>query len=322
MMEGSKGARNGISSTQLEARNIQGGNVMSSRHRDAGSVQGDGMRVILDTNILIPIENPDLLPRNLQDLLSIVREHGHTIVIHPASLAEIGKDLDAKRREITLSKLRGYPFLEAPPKPTDVFLRLIESRVVGDEVDDAILYALYRNAADFLITEDRGIHRKAMRVSLEERTMTVDSALEFFRRLHARRLPEHPILKNDFVRNLEVEDPFFDSLRNEYPGFDEWFKRISIEGRKCWVYRDESERIKALLILKEENEPIPTTPPIPASTRLKLCTLKVDLPRLRMGELLLKVAFQYCIDNQLFEIYTTHFRRGEDALLGLLEDYV
>jgi hypothetical protein len=158
-------------------------------------------------------------------------------------------------------------------------------------------------------------------VNLEDRTVTIDSALGMLRRLHARTMPEHPILSQDFVRNLDVEDSFFDSLREEYPEFDDWFRGISIEGRECWVHRDDTGRIGALLIPKEEDEAILTTPPIPASNRLKLCTLKVDMPGFRMGELLLKIAFQYCIDNQIFETYLTHFRKTEDPLVNLLEEY-
>ncbi len=86
------------------------------------------------------------------------------------------------------------------------------------------------------------------------------------------------------------------------------------------MYHDESKRIKALLIMKEE-ESIATAQPIVASRLLKLCTLKVDLPGLRMGERLLKLAFQYCTGNQFFETYLPHLRRGEDALINLLADY-
>lgn len=50
------------------------------------------MKVIFDTNILIHIEDPKELSKNLQDLLKIFREHGHQIFIHPASLKDIEND--------------------------------------------------------------------------------------------------------------------------------------------------------------------------------------------------------------------------------------
>jgi len=80
------------------------------------------MKIILDTNILIHVEDPKVLPPNLQDLMKILREHGYQTFIHPASLRDIENDLNEHRKEITLSKLRGYPPIESPPKPTKNFL--------------------------------------------------------------------------------------------------------------------------------------------------------------------------------------------------------
>jgi hypothetical protein len=56
------------------------------------------------------------------------------------------------------------------------------------------------------------------------------------------------------------------------------FKEKSIEGRKCWVYQNDDE-IKALLMLKEEDEPIETSSQLPAGRRLKISTMKVSKRR-------------------------------------------
>lgn len=74
-------------------------------------------------------------------------------------------------------------------------------------------------------------------------------------------------------------------------------------------------------MLKEENQPIDTSPPIPVGHRVKITTLKVDLSGSKMGELFLKMAFQYCINNQFFEIYLTHFEGENDSLVHLIENY-
>ena len=281
------------------------------------------MKIIFDTNILIHIEDPKELSPNLQDLLNIIRKYGHKIFIHPASLKDINNDKDVQRRRIILSKLKGYPLIELPPRPTDDFLSMMGASSSSNEINDnEILFAIQKNAADFLITEDNGLQKKANRVNLEDRVLSIGSALNYFEDLYARKMPKHALLKEDYVRNLDVEDPFFDSLKEEYEEakFKDWFRRISIKDRKCWVYH-EDDMIKALLILKEENEPIETSPPIPARKRLKIATLKVDLSGFKIGELLLKMAFQYCIGNQIFETYLTHFRKEDDALINLIESY-
>lgn len=281
------------------------------------------MKVIFDTNILIHIEDPKELSKNLQDLLRIFREHGHQIFIHPASLKDIDNDQDENRKKIILSKLRGYPHIEAPPKPTNEFLSAVGKSLNSNEINDnEILFSIQKNAADFLITEDFGLSKKAIRANIEDRVFSIDSALDYFKNLYARKVISHPLLKEDYLRNLDIDDPFFDSLKEDYEDskFRKWFKEKSIEGRKCWVYQKDDE-IKALLMLKEEDEPIDTSPQIPAGRRLKIATLKVELSGFKLGELFLKMAFQYCINNQIFETYLTHFRREDDVLINLIENY-
>jgi hypothetical protein len=122
------------------------------------------------------------------------------------------------------------------------------------------------------------------------------------------------------VNNLNIEDSFFDSLKKEYD-FEEWFKKICKENRPCWVYK-ENGNIKALLILKDENEPIELIDEIlPSKKRVKICTFKVEKTGFKLGELLLKVTFTYCVENNIFETYLTHFTKERDELLELISDF-
>ncbi|MFZ3059228.1 MAG: hypothetical protein WA102_05750 [Candidatus Methanoperedens sp.] len=281
------------------------------------------MKIILDTNILIHIEDPKELSKNLQDLLKIFREHGHQIFIHPASLRDIDNDQNESRKKVILSKLNGYPLIESPPKPTDDFLSAVGMVSNSNEINDnEILFAIQRNAADFLITEDYGLQKKAIRANLEDRVLSTDSALDYFKNLYARKELHHTLLREVLVRDLKIEDPFFDSLKEDYGEvkFRSWFNKISVEGRKCWTYQEDN-KIKALLMLKEENEPILTSPPIPAAKRLKIATLKVEISGSKLGELFLKMAFQFCISNNIFEAYLTHYRKKEDKLIPLIESF-
>ena len=282
------------------------------------------MKIIFDTNILIHIEDPKELSQNLQELLKIFREHGHQVFIHPASFKDINNDEDIKRRNIIYSKLKGYPVIGSPPLPDDAFLSLIGlPSNSNDQNDNEILFSIKKDIADFLITEDRGIRKKSVLVDLDDRVFSIDSALDYFNNLYKRYIPTHTILKEYFVHNLDIEDPFFDSLKEEYGDseFNWWIREKCIKrGRKCWTDY-ENNALKALLVLKEENEKIKTSPPIPAAKRLKIATLKVDMPGSKFGELFLKMAFQYCINNQIFETYLTHFPKEDDKLLYLIENF-
>ena len=279
------------------------------------------MRILIDTNVFIYREDPTLLPENLQRLLRITRENQHIIIVHPVSIQEIENDSNTKRRDIMISKLRSYPLLDPPPIPDEAFLNLIgRGSNAEKEPDNLILCAVYRNAVDILITEDRGILRKALKIGIEDRVMDIESATAYFESLHKSTF-SHVMLKEDYVYNINVADSIFNSLRDEYPEFDDWFRRISREGRKCWVY-SEKGGIKAILIYKEEEELVDVTSFfLPKRRRFKIATLKVDLIGLKIGELLLKLAFKYCIDHNIDEIYLTHFAKEEDYLVDLILEF-
>lgn len=86
--------------------------------------------------------------------------------------------------------------------------------------------------------------------------------------------------------DCSLDDPFFESLKEDYPEFSEWFARKGTAGEEALVFSDESG-IGAFVYLKKENEPIylegKTLPVIP---RLKIGTLKLAdrFQGLRLGE--------------------------------------
>jgi len=87
------------------------------------------------------------------------------------------------------------------------------------------------------------------------------------------------------------------------------------------VYFEADGSIGALLIYKVENEPIDSTPALPAKNRLKLCTFKVTHTGYKIGELLIKLSVQYCVQNNLTEMYLTNFPKEEDHFANLIAEY-
>ncbi|QLC50423.1 hypothetical protein HWN40_09335 [Methanolobus zinderi] len=281
------------------------------------------MKILYDTNILIHILDPKELAPDLQNLLRLIREHGHQEYIHPASLKDLGNDTDIERRKITSSKVHGYPIIPSPPIPNDEFISLVGApKNSHDENDNEILFSLQKNLVDFLITEDRGIRKKAFLLNLDDRVFSISSALAYFSSLHKRYFPSHTLLKKCYAHEVDIEQPFFDSLKADYgeEDFKLWYDKCINEGRECYVYQIGDE-VKAFLMLKEENEPIETHIPIPAVNRVKIATLKVDLTGSKIGELFLKIAFEYCVKNEIFEIYLTHFEIEDDTLIHVIRNF-
>jgi hypothetical protein len=274
------------------------------------------MRILIDTNVFIYREDQNIVPENLRNLLRIIRENNHNILLHPLSIEDINNDKNLKRKKIMISKLKSYPILNSPPIPDKEFLNKIKSKNNSNDPDNHILYSLFKDSVNILITEDKGIHHKALRINLNDRVFDIESALLYFNNLHERRFT-HVLLKEDYIYNIDLNDQIFDSLKKDYDKFEQWFKKISKEGRKCWVYT-EKNKIGAILIYKEENEALESISFFPKKKRFKISTFKVDLIGYKIGELLLKLTFKYCIKYNINEIYLTHFVKKEDYLVDLI----
>ena len=283
------------------------------------------MRILIDTNIFISRETNHVIPSDLQQLLSVLNKIKAEILIHPLSLREIKGDRDARRQAIMLSKIGAYTLLEMPPIPTNdnVFLNTIEQKNnVHDVVDNHILYAVYKDAVDFLITEDRDIHKKSIKLAIDNRVLLVAEALTVSRgHIQKDSIVIPPALERKPIHNLDLNDPFFDSLKKDYPEFDEWFKKIKREGRNCLINYKDDGSIGALLVYKLEDESINTIPPIPKKKRIKLSTFKVAQFGYKIGELFIKLSIDIAISNNVSEVYLTHFVQQDDRLVELITEY-
>lgn len=277
-------------------------------------------RILIDTNIIISREDLRKVPDDVQVLLQTLNETNHKVVIHPLSLKEIEKDKNTERREIVLSKLRTYPVIESPPLPEgdNKFISFVgQTDNIHDLVDNNLLYCVYKDAVDFLVTEDEKIHKKAVRTGISDRVFHVSEALEYFKREVAERILHPPPLKHVPMYTLDLNDSIFDNLREDYPELNDWWKKKSREGRKAWVHYADG-KIGAILILKEENEPVDSFPPLPKKKRLKISTLKVDpIDRgSKIGELFIKISVQTAVQKGVDEVYLTHFTKSNDFLVA------
>jgi L-amino acid N-acyltransferase YncA len=126
-------------------------------------------------------------------------------------------------------------------------------------------------------------------------------------------------LADERFSDVALSDPFFDSIKLDYREFEEWFRRKHEE--RVSVMRNESGGIEAFLYLKEESGPLPdVSPALPAAHRLKIGTFKVNAHGTRLGERLLKRAFDRAVARGVSEIYVTIFPKHA-AMLNLFRQY-
>ncbi len=272
------------------------------------------MRFLLDTNILIPLEDSSRpLFAEYAAFDRMARENGHILLTHPASETDIRRDNNQERRDSTLSRLRRYSPLEAAPRK---YPEKNLTQLTNDEADDEMLFSLERNAISFLLTEDQGVHKKAGRLALGDRVLYVTQAVALLSRLHEQSRLSFPNITDAPLHSLHQADQFFDSLREVYAEFDQWYQRVSREGRRAWIYQGDDERLGALCIFKEEERPNLPGGTVCDGRALKLCTFKVaeHVRGRRVGELFLKSAFRYAFSRGICCVYLT--MRADQATLA------
>ena len=224
-----------------------------------------------------------------------------------------------------ISKVRAYPQLESPPNHTHdlEFNEKIPAKAgSNNEIDNALLYCVYKDAVDLLVTEDRRLIAKAARIGVDNRVFLISDALDLFKSLSpTEKTMAPPGVEEDYIYNLKLSDPIFTTLKGDYEEFEEWFRKISRQGRKCWVHYNPDGSIGALLIYKIEEEPLDTVPPFTKKKRVKISTFIVRNIGQKIGELFIKLAVDIAIRNKTEEIYLTHFTKQDDRLVELISEY-
>ncbi len=131
---------------------------------------------------------------------------------------------------------------------------------------------------------------------------------------------DQELYKQILFKDCNLNDPFFNSLKEDYREFETWFNNKSSSGEKTYVSKDISGNIRAFLYIKEnDNESIGS---LPAVNRMKIGTLKVDSEHegQRLGEGAIGIALWKWQLSPHDQIYVTVFPKHED-IIGILIKY-
>jgi hypothetical protein len=284
-----------------------------------------GRKLLIDTNVFIGLEDEREVAPEFATLQQLCAQHSVRIFIHERAADDIRRDRNDKRRAISLSKIRKFEQLQRvsqPPK-ADLEAKFGSMPKLNDEVDVALLHALDINAVDFLVTQDQGIHTRARRASpaLGNRILTVSDAVAWLRAAFESLEVRLPLVEEMPAHAVPLSDDIFDSLREGYPGFDQWWRTKCVPNhRPCWVVSIGGE-IAGLVVRKEgthaEAETRHAGPKI-----LKVCTFRVK-PQFRgekLGELLVKQILWFAQKNAFDLVYVTTFE-SQAVLIEVLQYY-
>lgn len=284
------------------------------------------MRALLDTNILIHRESPIPVHEDIGLVFNWLDRLGYEKCVHPVSIGEIARHQDERVRRSFATKLKSYRQIQAPAALSPEVQKISErmDSTENDRNDSMLLNELFKERVDLIITEDRQIIYKAEELGIGDKVFTIDGFLEKVTAENPQ-LIDYKVLsvRKALFGKIDQNDPFFDSLRSDYPDFNRWFNRKSEEPAYICLAGD---KLVAFLYLKVEDmrEPYPDIgPPFKPKKRLKIGTLKVELNGFKIGERFLKIIFDNAIKQQVDEIYVTIFPHPveEERLINILEDF-
>ena len=120
-------------------------------------------------------------------------------------------------------------------------------------------------------------------------------------------------------KNININDPFFDSLKNSCQEFENWFAKKSDD--EAYLMKDEEGLIQAFLYIKEEKGEVgDVKPPLPKDQYLKVGTFKINPHGTKLGERFIKKIFDNALSKGIKKIYVTIFPDHQE-LIQLLEKF-
>ena len=285
------------------------------------------LRVMLDTNIIIHRESHNNVSFEVSKVYKWLDTLKCQKILHPNTKEELEKYNDANIRKGMAIKLDSYETIIPSPVNDEYFIQVV-SKYAQDgnsQKDNEILYQVYDGLADLLITNDQKMLAKARELGIRKQVISVDEYLSIVEKKFPKKVDYKMLsVKKERFGDINLDDPFFDTLKEDYPGFEDWFHTKNTE--EAYVFK-QSNSVHGFLYVKTEYEDeadyLKTFPPMPSKKRLKVGTFKIDseLKGFRLGERFLKIIFDNAIQVAAQEIYVTLFenhRKEIDALKHML----
>jgi ribosomal protein S18 acetylase RimI-like enzyme len=282
-----------------------------------------GLKLLLDTNVLIALEDSKPLQPAIAALSQKAQLHSLTLFVHEAAVRDVERDSDINRRTLTLSKINRFPILEQVAHGGDAELEAKFGSIKNDNdrCDVRMLDCLRLGVVDFLVTEDIGLHKRAAHTGLADRTLRILDALAWIRRTFEPQEFQLPYVVARKAHQISLSDPIFSTLREYYDAFDQWFEQKCLrQHRDCWIV-DIGGKLAGLLIRKDETYAEAQTV-FPGQRILKICTFKIspDFRGEKLGEHLLKKVLWFAQANRYDVVYVTAYPK-HDFLIALLQTF-
>ena len=280
-------------------------------------------RVLLDTNIIIHREGYNNVTFEVANLYKWLDKLNSKKLIYSKTKEEIKKYKDFNARKSMDTKLESYETIIAHNIEDKFFINVVSSfsQDENSKIDNELLYQVYDGLADLLITNDNKILKKAEILGVREIVINVEEYLTIVEREFPKKVDYKMLsVKKEKFGNIDLNDSFFDTLKEDYPGFDDWFRGKNQE--EAYVFKNNNE-VHGFLFVKteypDEKDYLSICPPLSSKKRLKVGTFKIDptLKGFRLSERFLKIIFDNALNDKVGEIYVTLFENKRDEIRAL-----
>jgi hypothetical protein len=272
------------------------------------------MKVLLDSSIVLDKILGDKLNQDVQILFKWLNRSRCQKVIHSKTIEELQAKGFLNTQTLNLAE---YEILT-----NSMLMNLVDD----ESVNTALLNEIVSGKVDVFVSENEKIHEKAKTLNISDKVFDIDRFLEKI-------FAENPKMIDYKVLNvqkipfgmIDLNDPFFQSLKDDYSGFAEWFQKKYNETAYITINSNKG-KLLSFLYLKIEGEDekyADVIPPLPPKKRLKVGTFKVISNGFRLGERFLKIIFDNALKHKVGEIYVTIFDRSNEQkrLIGLMEKW-
>ena len=170
------------------------------------------------------------------------------------------------------------------------------------------LHLLRNKAVDIVISDDLFFHQLSKEVGSADEVYTSEDYMEQIASDDQEIEKSLNSIKIVQFKDIDVNQPFFDSFRDEYVGFNDWFKKKA--KNIAHITRREDGSLTSFLYLKPEypNDNYgDINPKFKDKYRLKIGSFKVMLNGVKTGEAFFKIIFEEALRLRVDEIYVTVF---------------
>lgn len=286
------------------------------------------MKALLDTNIIIHREAGRPINQDIGILFKWLDKVKYQKYIHLVTIDEIRKNTNQQTVHALNIKLDSYEHMLTIAPMTNEVSNVSNKydQNENDRNDSILLNEVFVGRVDILISEDKKIHTKATALGINDRVYNINTFLEKIY-IENPNLVNYNVLdvKQTLFGDLDLNDSFFDSLKEDYESFDSWFHSKSNETAYVTVNSENAKLLSFLYLKKEDkDEPYPDIQPtFTPKKRLKVGTFKIVSNGFRLGERFMKIIFDNALAQKVNEIYVTIFEKRDEhkRLITLLEEW-